>query len=92
MLDPNNADSNDTQRNGDSDTIDGTHSTSGHPNEDTGNITWIAVSIGGFLFLISMLCVAIFVAKRKKDRKKKECHDTGMIKERVSNFLRKYFY
>lgn len=72
-------DSDNIQTIDDSHTITERHTTrketSGDPNNGPGNVTWIAVSIGGFLFLISMLCVATFVAKRRKVRKKTECHE-----------------
>ena len=49
----------------------------GDSGDDT--VTIIAISVSGFLFLVSILCTATFLIKRRKKRNKKECHSTGKL-------------
>ena len=68
---------------------DNSHTTSSshigeNPNNGVDTVTVIAVSIGAFLFVILILCTVVFVAKRRKDRAKMECHDEGMLQRLIN--------
>ena len=60
-------------------------SSSGKPDSSVDTVTLIAILVGCFLFSISIFGAAVFVFKQRKERKKKECHDTGM-KQKLIRF------
>ena len=60
-------------------------SSSGKPDSSVDTVTLIAIIVGCFLFSISIVGAAVFVVKQRKERRKKECPDTGM-KQKLIRF------